>query len=253
MGIADTAADTDVAVLDLSGLVASAPGADEPAPVVFTVVAGTQPAALFSNGEAVTYTVDTTTNTLTATAGGRTVFTLAVDSAAQTATFDLNDQLDHAPGSGDDATLDVDLGSWLQASVTDADGDTVVQPLTGLVSVSVENDVPTLAIISEGVSGAVQEDALGSATLGNTADVDLSVGIADTAADTDVAVLDLSRLVASAPGADEPAPVVFTVVAGTQPAALFSIGEAVTYTVDTTTNTLTATAGGRIGFHPGGG
>ena len=61
-----------------------------------------------------TYTVDTTTNTLTATAGGRTVFTLAVDSAAQTATFDLNDQLDHAPGSGDDATLDVDLGSWLR-------------------------------------------------------------------------------------------------------------------------------------------
>ena len=135
-----------------------------------------------------------------------------------------------------------------QASVTDADGDTVVQRLTGLVSVSVENDVPTLAIISEGVSGAVQEDALGSATLGNTADADLSVGIADTAADTDVAVLDLSGLVASAPGADEPAPVVFTVVAGTQPAALFSNGEAVTYTVDTTTNTLTATAGGRTVF-----
>ena len=38
-----------LAVLDLSGLVASAPGADKPAPeMVFSVVAGTQPAALMS-------------------------------------------------------------------------------------------------------------------------------------------------------------------------------------------------------------
>ena len=33
-------------------------------------------------------------------ADGRVVFTVAVDSAAQTATFDLNDQLDHATGFG---------------------------------------------------------------------------------------------------------------------------------------------------------
>ncbi len=89
------------------------------------------------------------------------MFTVVVDSAAKTATFDLNDQLDHGPVLGDDATLDVDLGSWLQASVTDADGDTVSTNLAGLVSVSVENDVPTLTLAEEGVSGAVQEDALG--------------------------------------------------------------------------------------------
>ena len=57
---------------------------------------------LFSKGEAVTYSLtDGTTDTLTATAGGRTVFTLGVN-ADGSWTFDLDDQLDHVDNGAND-------------------------------------------------------------------------------------------------------------------------------------------------------
>ena len=67
-------------------------------------------------------------NTLTASAGGNTVFTFALDGITGAWTFTLVDQLDHASLDGllgDDTENDlaINLSSILQA--TDFDGDTV--------------------------------------------------------------------------------------------------------------------------------
>ena len=86
-------------------------------------------------------------DTLTASAGGRTVFTLVL-AANGDYTFDLNDQLDHANGSGDLATLAIDLSSVLVA--TDFDGDSVTPPDETFV-INVEDDGPTIGPIADGL------------------------------------------------------------------------------------------------------
>ena len=77
----------------LSGLFSV--GADEPLTISLSATTSGLP-TLFSQGEEVTYSVTdgASSDTLTATAGGRTVFTLVVN-ADGSWTFDLDDQLDH--------------------------------------------------------------------------------------------------------------------------------------------------------------
>ena len=104
---------TDEASGTVAALVTA--GADEPA--TFTLAADTSGLpSLTSKGEAVSYGV--LGDTLTATAGGRTVFTLTLATNGDY-TFNLQDQLDHADG-GDLVILPIDLSSVIVA--TDFEG-----------------------------------------------------------------------------------------------------------------------------------
>src|SRR5262249_7167056 len=106
-------------------------------------------------GEAVVY--DVTGDTLTAfvddgdksfdASKDRVVFTLTL-AANGDYTFDLNDQLDHKAGSGDSATLPIDLSSVIVG--TDADGDSVTPRAEAFV-INGENDVPAIGPIKDGL------------------------------------------------------------------------------------------------------
>ena len=99
-----------------------------------TAISYTGP-ALTSGTVPLAYAFDDATDTLTATAGAKTVFTLVVDEVAGTWTFTLLDHLDHPLVSTED-----NLVLSFNATVTDADGDAVIQAL----SVNVDDDMPTL-------------------------------------------------------------------------------------------------------------
>ena len=148
-GIPESPSMTDSVTFQLSRLVESATGADEPAAPVYSIVnPNSAPSGLSSKGQAVTYQVHTAEpNTLLAvTADGRTVFTFSVDENSGEVTFNLNDQLDHGGAGTDVETLPIlNLGRYVQVSVTDADGDTVTQNFGGRIGINVENDVPTTA------------------------------------------------------------------------------------------------------------
>ena len=115
-----------------------------------TAISYTGP-ALSSGTVPLVYTFDNATDTLTATAGAKPVFTLVVDEVAGTWTFTLLDHLDHPLVSTED-----NLVLSFNATVTDADGDAVIQAL----SVNVDDDMPTV-----GTAGtlAVDEDDLATA------------------------------------------------------------------------------------------
>ncbi len=103
-----------------------------------SVIAADGPAGLTSNGEAVSYSYDAGTQTLTAMAGGAVVFTVVFDAAGGEFgefTFTLEGQLDH-PVSSEDI---LDLG--IAFTATDGDGDFV----EGTANVKVVDDVPTAA------------------------------------------------------------------------------------------------------------
>jgi T1SS-143 domain-containing protein len=287
IGILDTDADTDSTALDLNELIdmidlsdpSSEPGADEPALVTFTLL---DPTSLdgdvnisneTSNGDTITYTLDDTDTdnpmiVATADAGGddaRVVFTFTVTSAGA-ATFNLNDQIDHPEGSGDDYELSLsELGQFVDATMTDADGDSDTKNLAGKININIENDVPELRLEGVTISGTVQEDALGNspANTDNDTDADESIGILDTDADTDSTALDLNELIdmidlsdpSSEPGADEPALVTFTLLDPTSLDGDVNIsnetsnGDTITYTLDDTDTdnpmiVATADAGG---------
>ena len=152
-GGVDTQGPANATSGSLAGLVV-APGADDPLSFGFvseaTVRALLTAQNLKSEGAALSY--DLVGNTLygfanAAGPGGlvydagedRLVFTLEVNPATGAFTFALHDQLDHAPGAGQNS-LSIDFGSALQA--TDYDGDAI--PLTGKVTVNVTDDVPVL-------------------------------------------------------------------------------------------------------------
>ena len=97
-----------------------------------TAISYTGP-ALTSGTVPLVYTFNDATDTLTATAGAKPVFTLAVDEVAETWTFTLLDHLDHPLVSTED-----NLVLSFNATVTDGDGDAVVQAL----SVNVDDDMP---------------------------------------------------------------------------------------------------------------
>src|SRR5262249_3510054 len=148
-----------VATGSVAGLVL--PGADEPASFGLNTNTSGLP-TLTSGGVAVTYSV--VGSTLTASAGGHTVFTLQLNSNG-TYTFTLQDQLDHPAGNGENHLI-LNLTSAIQA--TDKDGDTIT--LSGSAfTIDVQDDVPVQSQAT--VSGAVEEDDLNNAqSVGNNED-----------------------------------------------------------------------------------
>ncbi|MFA5712373.1 DUF5801 repeats-in-toxin domain-containing protein, partial [Mycolicibacterium sp.] len=102
---------------------------------------------------------------LTATAGGRTVFTLELSGDGDF-TFRLFDQLDHVDGDGENTALFsktatsgsvpvIDFGSVIQA--TDGDGDSVT--LDGRVNVTVRDDIPATFLTATGATVTHDESA----------------------------------------------------------------------------------------------
>jgi T1SS-143 domain-containing protein len=162
-GTGDVAGEATVASGSLAPLFNS--GADQP--LAFSLKADTSGLpALISGGVAVTYAV--VGNLLTASAGGNTVFTFALDGTTGAWTFTLVDQLDHPSlngQAGDDTENDlaIDLSSILQA--TDFDSDTVTAAAGALV-ITVDDDTPVLltpAILSvDNAAGATDDAALGA-------------------------------------------------------------------------------------------
>jgi T1SS-143 domain-containing protein len=215
---------------DMLGLVSF--GADQPG--TFSLNPGASAPTLFSHGDPVTYSV--ANGTLTASAGGRTVFTLH-DNGDQTFTFVLKDQLDHN-GFGDYETLTINLASAFVA--TDSDGDSVV--LNGTFNIRVENDVP-VQNYSATVSGSVQEDALTNANSNHH-----SVGNPEGSGQTTVAEGELSALVKV--GADETGTFSLDSTPGGLP-SLTSKGAAVLYTVSGDTLTGYVEGGGGGGYQAG--
>jgi T1SS-143 domain-containing protein len=139
-----------------------------------TVVSGLP--ALYSGGTLLTYSI--TDNTLTATAGPNTIFTFTVFTDGSWA-FDLDGQLDHAAGDGENFELRtgdgtakmqaIDLSSIIKAR--DADGDEVFAN-TGAFQIEVQDDIPGV--------GNPQDSVLAN-EVGNslTADLDLQGSGAD--------------------------------------------------------------------------
>jgi T1SS-143 domain-containing protein len=217
---------------------------------------------LLSKGEEVTYSVNEAGDTLTATAGGRTVFTLEVNEDGSWS-FDLDDQLDHVANGGENMALrtdgspvsSIDFSSLIV--VTDADGDSLGNLLqAGDFVVKVVDDIPvrnedlepiTPTVREDGMNAAVDESPAGSA--GN----DLSTGVKpEGGTDTDdEASSTLSGSLADMfkVGADEPASKISLSSTDTSTLpTLWSKGEAVSYSVNGSGDTLTATAGGRTVF-----
>ena len=154
-GDGDEADDGGLAVNNLQSLFST--GADEPLSIALSDNTDGLP-QLYSNGEQLQYTVDNSTagvSVLTARTDSEAppIFTLTVN-AAGTWSFDLDGQLDHAPGEGDDdAELGLLSGSEGQDTIfaidfssilvaTDADGDTATLDDDGIFTIAVENDVP---------------------------------------------------------------------------------------------------------------
>ena len=197
---------------------------------------------LTSGGVALTYAVTgvgTGTETLTASAGGTTVFTLTLVELGVNAgnyTFTLLSHVDNAPGLGETAAdnLPIAFGSVIQA--TDSDGDSVTA--TGTLTISVIDDVPVAT--NAALTGTVDEDGL---PLG------IAAGDGGTVSQT-IATGSVSTLFLS--GADAPLHYSFTASTASLTAEnLTSGGVALTYAVTgvgTGTETLTASAGGTTVF-----
>ncbi|MCB9958480.1 MAG: hypothetical protein H6843_07765 [Rhodospirillaceae bacterium] len=273
----DSASGTDGGAGDLSVLVST--GADEPA--TFALISATSTElqdampALFSGGTRLFYAISGNTLTAYAGQGGDVIFTLSVDESGAWS-FNLDGQLDHVAGSGDDGTelqsLDaggnatgvdyIDFSAVVTA--TDADGDTLTLSdlyggQSGLFTVDVENDIPAGIVDASGnpvqtVQGSVQEDALGNEANDPAADdTDLVTGLeddagvdTDTASGTDGGAGDLSVLVST--GADEPT--TFGLISATSAElqdampALFSAGTQLFYEISGSTLTAYAGQGG---------
>ena len=141
---------------------------------------------LFSQGVAVTYSLNGTTDTLTATAGGRTVFTLVVN-ADGSWTFDLDDQLDHVDNGMNDENLllrtslndlvgvpSIDFSSIVVA--TDRDGDEITLN-AGSFTIAVQDDIPVqnAVTVAASVAGRWHQRRGGRAACGGSGN-DLSTG-----------------------------------------------------------------------------
>ncbi|MEP1571697.1 DUF5801 repeats-in-toxin domain-containing protein [Roseibium album] len=102
---------------------------------------------LTSNGEELSYTLNGSLDILTATAGGRVIFTVELfDTGSGSFKFDLEDSLDHPEGADEnDLILD-----FLYVA-TDSDGDTS----TSTFSVGVDDDTP---VVGDGVERATLDE-----------------------------------------------------------------------------------------------
>ena len=237
----------------IAGLPQFQSGADEP--LSFSLVTDTsalEAQNLTSGGVALTYSLVGNVLTATAGPGGATVFTFTLNPGGAWV-FDLEDQLDHAPGAAEN-DLTIFLGSQIQA--TDFDGD--IAP-GGAVQITVNDDTPIAAVEPQVVSATVVEDALLTTAPGDTGD--LSDGNLDAGQDNsgdEASGLAGSLTTLFEEGADEPLTYTLSTDTSGLP-TLFSKGDAVSYAVVVNDNgtpadpsddisTLTATAGGRTVF-----
>jgi len=168
-------------------------GADQP--LTYSLATNTSGLpALTSNGVAITYSV--VGNTLTASAGGETVFTFVLN-ANGSYTFTLVDQLDHPTlngqaGDNTENDLSIALGSIILA--TDADGDSVAANANGLV-ITVDDDTPVARDDTDALSGG-QTSTTGNVITG--ADTTSGVGGSDSSgADAPITIVGLSGSVSS--------------------------------------------------------
>jgi T1SS-143 domain-containing protein len=192
-GIAGGPGDVAGEATTATGSVAALFSAGADAPLTFSLLANTSGLpALTSGGVAITYSV--VGNTLTASAGGNTVFTFTVNPTTGAYTFTLVDQIDHPTlnglaGDNTENDLSISLGSIIQA--TDHDGDSVTANANGLV-ITVDDDTPV----------AVNDaDAITSGGTSATGNVITGVGTTGGVSTAD------------SPGADAPATI--TAIAGT--------------------------------------
>ncbi|WP_439889384.1 DUF5801 repeats-in-toxin domain-containing protein [Pseudomonas sp. MBLB4123] len=199
---------------------------------------------LTSEGTALSYTVDTNSGLLTASANGNTIFTLQVN-ADGSWTFTLSGPLDHPDMDGNDgetlAGLGIDFSGVLTA--TDGDGDPLLGGFDpGSFAIDVQDDVPVLAGIAQErpqVSGLVHEDVLSSPYPGNSEGGQTLV--ANGVAGSLHALVDF--------GADGPGDFGLAADLSSLTAqGLTSEGTALSYTVDTNSGLLTASANGNTIF-----
>ncbi len=131
----DIADDSTVATGTVTGLFTA--GADTALTYSLDAAVSGLP-ALKSGGVDLVYSINTATNTLTATiGGGATAFTFVLNPATGIWTFTLAARLDHPTGNGEN-DIALNFGSMINA--TDADGDKV--DATGSVIVTIDDDSP---------------------------------------------------------------------------------------------------------------
>jgi T1SS-143 domain-containing protein len=225
-------------------------GADETLSIGISSDTSGLPAQL-SKGDLVTYAV--VGNVLTATAGGRTVFTLTVN-ANGSWSFDLEDQLDHVDNGLNDENVALKLNGGGSVNFIDfssiivgidADGDEIAGAASGSFKITVEDDIPVPNASATPVTATVEEDGLSTAS----GDVgDLSEGNrqgGDTTTDDEASGASGSLSTLFKVGADETLSIGISSDTSGLP-ALLSKGDVVTYSV--VGNVLTATAGGRTVF-----
>jgi T1SS-143 domain-containing protein len=157
-------------------------GADKPLSFTLSTTTSNLP-ALTSGGVAVTYAVTSAggVDTLTAKAGGTTVFTLALTESSGAWTFTLDAPIDQAPGASDASTTTLDFSSLITA--TDFDRSTATAPANAW-TVTVKDDVPgnfTPEAITAGTNTAAQTfdnlvDVAGSTFTGDLTNQDTASG-----------------------------------------------------------------------------
>ena len=170
--IAGASDETDSSIFgSLTALVSG--GADADASFsIDTDLTGADLPPLFSQGDPVTYSVSPDGTTLTAEAGGRTVFTLTVN-ADGSWIFDLDDQLDHVAGSGENFQLvtAADGSSFVESidfslviNVSDVDGDSVSVNFPDAFKIFVQDDIPVVNPQGR-IAVTVDEDGLTGANI----------------------------------------------------------------------------------------
>jgi T1SS-143 domain-containing protein len=216
-------------------------GADAPLTISLSPNTSSLP-QLLSHGQPVVYEV--VGNTLFAKVGADVIFRLVVNSDGSW-TFDLQDQLDHVAGNGENFDLQVVGGSSVpnidfskMIVGTDADGDSIQISNAGKFVIAVQDDVPVANINAAPITASVEEDGMSLAT-GDSSEGNKEVG--DTNADDEAsgAAGTLTSLFSA--GADENLTISLNPNTSGLP-QLLSHGNPVTYAV--VGNVLTATAGG---------
>lgn len=214
---------------------------------------------LTSEGDALGYAVSPDGTTLTATAGGRTIFTVTLsDTGSGSYLFDLEDTLDHADGSTED---NIDL--VFNFTATDSDGDTADSSFT----VTIDDDA---TVIGTPEDALVDEDDLAGAPNGDLATGNMDTATGDDATvtngviDTDGDATTVAGSLNISFGADDGN----TIVNGGTPSGpgdravtfasdaistldalnLTSEGDTITYALSANDTVLTASAGGRTIF-----
>ncbi|MDX8483470.1 DUF5801 repeats-in-toxin domain-containing protein, partial [Mesorhizobium sp. VK24D] len=155
-----------------------APGADVPLSFTMSTDTSKLPSNLKSGGTAITYLVTSSggVDTLTASAGATTVFTLALTEATGAWTFTLKAPIDQAPGANDSSQTKLDFSSLILA--TDYDGSTATAPANAW-AVTVIDDVPFNFNPEAIVSADNVKDAAGSSFTGNLINTDAADGTVD--------------------------------------------------------------------------